>query len=101
LRNGIAKSKEEIAKDILNYFLQHPETADNFLGIARWRLMQEAVHRSVGTTAEALRWLIAEGYLNRASTEGSEEIFQLNREKIREAQRFIGELKEEQDPAKE
>jgi hypothetical protein len=98
LRNGTAKSKEEVAKEILNYFLRHPETADNFLGIARWRLMQEEIHRSVATTAEAVRWLIAEGYLNRASTEGPDEIFQLNPEKIREAQAFIAGREEGQDP---
>jgi len=101
LPNGTGKSKEEVAREILNYFLQHPETADNFLGIARWRLLQEEVHRSVGITAEALRWLIAEGYLHRVPVEGLEEIFKLNPEKIRDAQDFIGRRQDGKDAATE
>jgi hypothetical protein len=89
LKRGTKKSKEEVAKEILSYFVRHPDAADTFLGIARWRLLHEDVHRSVGLTEEALTWLVEQGYLRRIPMPGIEGIFQINPEKVREARDFI------------
>ena len=40
-----------IAKEILSYFLRNPQAADNLEGVARWRLLEQTVHRSVEETA--------------------------------------------------
>ncbi len=85
------KSKEEVARKILDYFLRNPEAADNLTGIARWRLLEEAVQRSVETTEVALNWLIEQGYLLQVSLKGAERIFRLNREKRRDAEVFLHE----------
>jgi len=83
------KSKEDIAREILSYFLRNPQATDNLLGIARWRLLEESVHRSVRETEAVLQWLIAQGYLRELHPEGSEHLFQLEPAKREEAQRFL------------
>jgi hypothetical protein len=90
LRTG--KSQQEVAGEILSYFLRNPEAADNLVGIARWRLLEEAVHRTVAATEGALRWLIAQGYLEEVHVQGTENIFQLNPEKREEAELFLKDL---------
>jgi hypothetical protein len=89
-------SQHEVAGEILSYFLRNPEAADNLIGIARWRLLEEAVHRTVAATEGALRWLLAQGYLLEIPVQGTENIFQLNPEKREEAERF---LKDTEGPA--
>ena len=86
------KSQQEVAGEILSYFLRNPEAADNLVGIARWRLLEEAVHRTVAATESALRWLIAQGYLKEVPVQGKEHIFQLNPEKREEAELFLKEM---------
>ena len=83
------KRVDDVAKDILEYFLRHPDSADSLTGIARCRVLEQAVHRSVKTTEDALEWLIARGYLETIPLRGSEPVFQLNREKRTEAEKFL------------
>ena len=80
---------EEIAKEILDYFLRHPEAADTLSGIARWRLLEEAVHRNVASTQSALYWLTTQGFLQEVSMKGTESVFCLNRDKRADAERFV------------
>lgn len=75
--------------DILRYFLRHPEAADSLYGVARWRLLEEAVQRSVETTERALRWLVDHGFLLERPSHVAEPTFQLNPEKSAEAERFL------------
>jgi hypothetical protein len=79
----------DVAKEILRYFLRNPGAADNLIGIARWRLMQESVRHSVEKTGEALRWLITEGYIREEQHLASGRIFQLNAELRDEAEEFL------------
>jgi len=92
LSSGTGKSQQEVAGEILSYFLRNPEAADNLVGIARWRLLEEAVHRTVAATESALRWLIARGYLQEVPVQGKERIFQLNPEKREEAELFLKDM---------
>jgi len=77
------------AKEILSYFLRHPEAADSLVEIARWRLMQERVRHNVETTLEALQWLLAKGYVIEDRRVGTERIFQLNVKRREEAEGFL------------
>ena len=79
---GGEKLIEDIAQDILEYFLRNPGAVDTAEGIARWRLLEEAVHRSLETTENALQWLTREGYLTEVSRREKEPVFQLNRGKV-------------------
>ena len=80
-----------VAKEILSYLLRNPEAADSLTEIARWRLMEEAVRRSVESTQAALDWLIAEGYVNEEARMGTNSLFRLNPERRGDAEALLGE----------
>lgn len=82
---------ENVAKEILSYFLHHPEAADSLEGIARWRLLAQRVEQTVSETQVALQWLVSEGYLEEIRTAASEPVFMLNRTNRRDIQRFVAE----------
>ena len=83
------KPVDQVARDILGYFLRNPGAVDNLGGIARWRLLEETIHRTVESTAEALRWLTAEGFLKEVPMEGTGPLFRLNRSKRLEAREIL------------
>lgn len=85
-------STEEIAEDILRYFLRNPQAADNLEGIARWRLLAEAIHRSVEETSMVLEWLVSQGVLLKLAPAGSEPVFCLNQEKQGEAEALLSRM---------
>lgn len=69
------------AREILSYFLRNPAAADSLEGIARWRLMEQAIHRTIVETEDALDWLVEQGYLIEVAHQGSRPLFHLNPEK--------------------
>lgn len=79
---------EDIAKDILSYFLDNPQAADDLEGVARWRLLRQTIHRDVEETSRALDWLVRRGLLTRVPTAGSA-IFRLQAEQRAEAAAFV------------
>jgi len=88
LADAEGKLIEDVARDILDYFLGHPEAADSLAGIARWRLLEQTVHRSLEATESAVAWLTREGYLQEISLGGTS-VFQLNRDKLAAAQKLL------------
>ena len=85
-------SAQEVAGDILKYFLCNPAAADNLEGMARWRLLSETIQRSVQQTSQALEWLVRRGFLLKLDTGGSGPVFCLNLEKRAEAEKLLGDL---------
>jgi hypothetical protein len=83
------ESREDIARQILSYFLRNPKAADSFDGIARWRLLEDIARRSVTATEDALTWLIEEGYLQQEALPGSKSLFRLNSNMLEEAEQFV------------
>jgi hypothetical protein len=79
---------EDVAKDILSYFLDNPQAADDLEGVARWRLLRQTIHRDVEETSQALDWLVQRGLLTRVPTAGSA-IFHLRTEQRAEAAAFV------------
>ena len=78
----------EIAEQILAYFLRHRDAADTIEGIARWRLLEERVHRNVDETQEAIKWLVAERLLVEESMRGAQSVFRLNPKMAAQAARL-------------
>jgi hypothetical protein len=78
-----------VTKEVLRYFLSNPDAADSLTELARWRLMQETVRRSVEETREALNYLIAEGYVREETRLGTESLFQLNSARRKDAESFL------------
>jgi hypothetical protein len=83
------QSRQELAREVLAYFLRNPKGADDLKGITKWRLLDQVIHRALEETSDALEWLVSEGYLAVESTAGSERIFRLNKEKREEAVHFM------------
>jgi hypothetical protein len=75
--------------EILSYFLRNPSAVDSLEGVARWRLLEEAIHRTVTETEGALKWLVEEGYLIEVEESHSRQVFRLNPEKATEAEALL------------
>ncbi len=80
----------EVVRQILSYFLRNPEAADSLEGVARWRLLEEQVHRSVQQTEAALKWLVSQGYLEEVEVAGSTQIFRLSSKHRNDAAKLVG-----------
>lgn len=83
-------------KEILDYFVRNPNAADTLEGIARWRLLEEQVHRTVEETARALDFLVSHGLLHEIQTSGPKKVFRLNPKRRKEAARFLAEQDKEE-----
>jgi hypothetical protein len=83
------QSAEEIARDVLAYFLRNPEAADDLEGVARWRLLQQSIERSVEETNRALEWLAERGYLVKTATPAAGAIYRLNTRNRPGAESFV------------
>jgi hypothetical protein len=57
------QSKEQLRREVLNYFLCHPSAAETLEGVTRWRLRQAIIDRTVEETNEVLEELIRQGFL--------------------------------------
>ncbi|MGA2275960.1 MAG: hypothetical protein ABSG00_00025 [Terracidiphilus sp.] len=90
-------ANKPVAKEILSYFLRNPEAADSLTELARWRLMEERVRRSVESTEAALNWLIDEGYVQREARLGTESLFRLNPDRRQDAESLLEESSHEDD----
>jgi hypothetical protein len=77
------------AKDILMYFLRNPDAVDSLEGVARWRLLDELVRRTVEETDAALTWLVDHGYLRRLESQGTPPTYSLNVDRAAAARRFL------------
>jgi hypothetical protein len=91
----------ELAREILSYFLRNPHAADSLEGVARWRLIEERVHRQLQNTDQALNWLVHHGFLMKVSSEWTESVYQLNDENRSAAQRFMSESTKTRKPRRE
>ena len=77
------------ARDVLEYFIRHPLASDSLEGIARWRLMEQLIDRTVRETSEGVEWLVSQGYLIEAAQSRSGRIYRLNPKKQGEAKRLL------------
>jgi DNA-binding transcriptional ArsR family regulator len=69
-------------RETLAYFLRNPSATDSLEGIARWRLLGEAIHRSLDETQTAIEWLVDRGYLLDDERRGTPRLFRLNPDKV-------------------
>ena len=80
------RSLSSAAKEILSYYVRNPGAADSLEGITRWRLLDEAIHRTLTETEESLEWLVKEGYLITMNEGHSKRLFRLNPARQKEAE---------------
>ena len=79
------------AREILRHYVEHPGSADSLEGIAEWLLLEEMVQRRVEETRQALRWLVAHGFLQRtAGSVATPPLYRLNVDKLSDAEGLLG-----------
>jgi Fe2+ or Zn2+ uptake regulation protein len=88
-----ARTPDEVIRQILDYFLSHPEAVDSADGIAHWRLLEEVIQPSVAGVEEALRWLVSRGLLREVAVPGSRHVYTLNTDMQDRAKRFLDETR--------
>jgi hypothetical protein len=78
------------AREILRHYVEHPASADSLEGIAEWLLLEEVVQRRVEETRQALRWLVAQGFLERTTEAvATPPLYRLNADKLADAERLL------------
>ncbi len=78
----------EQAREILRYFMQHPQASDDLEGIARWRLLQQHVTRQVEEVHRALELLVRLDLLQHYEIPACGTRYCLNPQKLSESERF-------------
>lgn len=85
-------TKKAVRKEVLSYFVRNPNVTDTLEGVARWRLLEERVHRTLVETGDALEWLSELGLLVKTSSAASGNVFRLDMARTAEAERLLREL---------
>jgi hypothetical protein len=86
--NRESAGEARAASEILGYFLRNPCAADDAIGIASWRLLQERVQHSVSESEAALARLVEHGFLL-VERRAGRVIFRLNPERAAEAAEYL------------
>jgi hypothetical protein len=96
--NASRELDSKVAREILSYFVRHPHAADDLEGIARWRLVEDAIRLKVEETHRALDELVDQGFLIRTMS-GPTPVFSLNQDAVAEAEALLA--GDDSKPAKE
>jgi hypothetical protein len=83
------RPEAKVSKEILSYFLRNPHAADDLEGVARWRLLNETIDRSVEETRTALEWLVKQGFLLKAARPSTTTMYRLNHQESTRARSFL------------
>jgi hypothetical protein len=78
-----------VAQQIVGYFLSNASAVDDLEGIARFRLLDEAISREVYEVSEALDWLVSMQLLQRTAGTGRGPLYGLNVQNRAKAQAFV------------
>jgi hypothetical protein len=79
----------DVARDVLRYFVRNPDAADTVEGVARWRLLDEKIYRSLQQVTQAMAWLVAQGLLVEDHLPSSRTAFRLNKAALKRIERLL------------
>ena len=79
-------------REVLGLFLRNPDTSDTAEGVARWRLLDHIIFRTVEETESILKDLVALGYLEEIDTPGVQRLYRLRRGASVKAAEYIQRL---------
>ena len=88
-RHDAAGETPKRAMEVLRYFIDHPGNAESLEGMARWRLAEESIHRSVSEIDEALNWLVDQGLLLERRTPATDATFFINPDRLPQAREWL------------
>ena len=78
-----------LAKDLLSYYLKHPTTVETTEGLARWRLLEEYVERTIRETEQAIHWLVERGFLREVVRPGGRSVYVINPDRRDQAEALV------------
>jgi hypothetical protein len=84
-----AEAGSDVVREVLSYFVRNPKATDSIEGVARWRLLEEQVYRTVQETETALAFLVSRGFLEEIPTSGHAKVFRLEPKRLADAVRFL------------
>ena len=83
------RDRLETAREILRYFIRHPEAKDTVDGIANWWFGSRRAERSVEEVAESLHLLLARGLIIERQATALRPFYQMNPAKRVEIAAFL------------
>ncbi|HYX54404.1 MAG TPA: hypothetical protein VE783_13185 [Candidatus Limnocylindrales bacterium] len=89
MRRSRVEEEPETARQVLSYFVRNPQATDTLEGIARWRLLEEQLQRSLRQTDAAIKWLVEEGYLQAIQPVTSVRLYRLDPQRQEDAVQFL------------
>jgi hypothetical protein len=63
---------DRVVREVSEFFRSHPEALADVEDIARWRLLQMTIARTVDETNDALLWLVERGELESIEIAGNQ-----------------------------
>jgi hypothetical protein len=88
---SVAKPRHpsKTARETLAYFIRNPAALDSLEGIARWRLLEQTIHKNLVDTQKAVDWLVKCGYVVEEGRPSTPRMFRLNPDKLHEAELLL------------
>jgi hypothetical protein len=80
-KNDESDSAREMARDILQYLLEHPDAKDTPEGIAQWWLLKQWAEQRVVDVQRAISVLLSNDLIVETRREGSSPHYGINRQK--------------------
>lgn len=86
-----------LVRSILSFYLERPTLVETNEGLARWRLLEERIDRTLRETQAALDWLVDERFLREIPRRSGAPVFMMNYDRRQDAEKFVS-VKEEAKP---
>jgi len=79
-----------VAREILQYLIEHPNGKDTMEGILKYWLPKARVGREEEEISEALDFLVSKGWMSERKASPFDSIYGLNKELLEEMEAFLG-----------
>lgn len=79
-----------LAREILNYLLDHPDVQDTSEGIIEWWLLETHIRRADREVRYALEWLVEQSFVLPCRGADSQTRYRLNRDRLPQIWELLG-----------
>ena len=77
------EKKEELAEEILQYLVDHPNAQDTLKGVVSWWLLERTIKHQTALVKEVLDNLVADGLVIAQQGSDSQTFYKINRRRRR------------------
>jgi hypothetical protein len=77
------ETKEELAKEILRYLIDHPNAQDTLKGVVTWWLLERTIKHQTALVKEVLDKLVIDGLVIAQHGSDSQTLYKINRRRRR------------------